>query len=204
MDSAKEETSGGNDAEVKRSEARVRRELLEPCEGLKRPRGETAEKFERELARIARRLSYMSDEKLRGLCELVLKQAVNGVWPKPALIVSWAFNLQTPPPPNSDYVASVMRSAMGRAARDGGYLVELFSDAKRLGPPPGRYMLSAIRDRARANARRRDGLRLQIERGETLAPSDRDWLERYHAAYAEAEAMVLGQADVKPDAEGGA
>ncbi|MBZ4023263.1 hypothetical protein CKO11_12420 [Rhodobacter sp. TJ_12] len=176
-----------------RSEARVRGVLLEPMAGLKRRRGVTAEAQEREAARIARKLAYMSEANLRGLCELALKQA-RGVWPETALILSWGYGLQVPPPSESDYVGSLMRSAMGRAARDGGYLVELMRMAKRLGPPPGRYMLSKLREEAADNARRREGLRRMIDKGTSLRREDLEWLNRYHADLAQAEAMLADDA----------
>lgn len=172
-----------------RSEARVRAELLGPMAGLRRSRKVTAEDHARDQAMIARRLSYMSRQNLRGLCEMALKQA-RGVWPEPALLLSWAYGLEQPPPQKSDYVASLLRSAAGREARDGGYLVELMRMARRLGPPPGRYMISKLREEAADNARRRAGLRQMLERGSSLRREDHAWLEAYHADLALAEAMM--------------
>ncbi len=120
----------------------------------------------------------MSRQNLRGLCEMALKQA-RGVWPEPALLLSWAYGLEQPPPQRSDYVASLLRSAAGREARDGGYLVELMRMARRLGPPPGRYMISKLREEAADNARRRAGLRQMLERGSSLRREDHAWLEAY-------------------------
>ncbi|MFD2175927.1 hypothetical protein [Rhodobacter lacus] len=181
-----------------RSEARVRAELLEPMSGLKRGRKVTVEKHERDQALIARKLSYMSAENLRGLCEMALKQA-RGVWPDTALLLSWGYGLEAPPPRQSDYVSSLMRSTAGRAARDGGYLVELMWMAKKLGPPPGRYLISKLREEAADNARRRAGLRRMVERGTSLRREDQAWLDAYHADLALAEAM-MGMGDVETDA----
>ena len=176
-------------AEHVRSEARVRAVLFEPLDGLKRPKGLTVEAFEKMRARVMRRLSYMTEENLRGLAELVARQA-RGAWPKEGLVLSWAFALQVPPPRESDYVASVLRSRMGQAARDGGYLVELMRTAARLGPPPGRYMVAQMQDEAAGNRRRLAELREICARGEVLRMSDQAFVDRYRADQALAEAIL--------------
>ncbi len=171
---------GGAGDGVARSEARVRDLLLAPLAGLARAKGETVAEHEAAQARLKRRLSYMSETMLRGLAELVLRQG-RGCWPKEAVILSWAYGLQPPPPARSDFVASILRSAMGAAARDGGYVVELMREARRLGPPPGKWMLSKIREDAAANAVILRELRRQAAAGEVLRQSDQLWLDRYHA-----------------------
>lgn len=172
-----------------RSEARVRAELLEPMAGLKRGRKVTVEKHERDQAMIARKLSYMSAEDLRGLCDMALKQA-RGVWPDAALLLSWGYGLDQPPARESNYVASLLRSKAGRMARDEGYLVELMRLAKDLGPPPGRYMISKLREDAAVHARRLADLRRLVARGASLRDLDRTWLEEYHADLALARAIM--------------
>lgn len=181
--------------EAVRSEARVRDELFGRLDGLARPKGLTIEAFERMRGAVMRKLAYMKPENLAGLAELIIRHAHNGVMPREALILHWAFTLEVPPPRESDYVASVMRSAMGRAALEGGYAVEMMRTAARLGPPPGRYQISKIKEDAAQNARRRDEMRALVERCEGLRQSDQEWLDRYHADLALAETMVAGGAE---------
>lgn len=169
-------------------EARVAALLIEPLAGLSRRRGMSAEDHDRMLGRLAERLAYMSDDNLRGMHDLILRHAGKGVWPAEALIKAWAYDLQLPPPRDCDYARSLIRSAMGRQAREEGWAVELYRIAKRLGPPPNRYVLGQLRDEAATNRRRRLVIRENIEAGRA-SEQDRAWLAAYHADLAEVDAI---------------
>lgn len=181
----------GTKAEAK---ARVDVLLVTPLAGLARKRGMSAEKHDEMLERLRVRLAYLSDQNLRGMGDLILRQAVKGIWPDEALIKAWAYALQCPPPRECDYAISLIRSAMGRQARDEGWAVELFQVAKRLGPPPGRYIIRQLRDEAEQNRRRRVLISENIQAGLASAV-DRAWLAEWHQDMAEIEAIQLGKAE---------
>lgn len=174
--------------------ARVDALLLEPLVGLARKRGLSAEKHEAMLDRIRGRLAYMTDANLRGMVDLILRHAAKGVWPDEALIKAWAYALQCPPPRECDYAMSLIRSAMGRQARDEGWAVELFQIAKRLGPPPGRYIIRQLKDDAEQNRRRRTLISENIQAGLASA-EDAAWLNEWHQDMAEIEAIQSGRAE---------
>lgn len=183
--------------------AAVRAHLLEPLAGLPRRRGVSAADHARDLARLADQLAYMTPANLRGLCELVLRHSPGKsgpCWPDVALVRSWAMALQCPPPRLSDYAQSLIRSAMGRQARDEGWMVELFQIAKRLGPPPNRYVLHKLRDEAGANTRRRALVRERIERGVASA-EDQAWLSAWWDDMAECEAIQGAGSDTAPETQ---
>ena len=163
------------------------------------------------LDRLARKLSYMEEAPLRGLAELCLGFAgsagmakrVTPVCPNDALILSWGYALQPPPVEQSDYPASVLRSAMGRRAHDNGYGVELLRMARRFGPPPQKYETVKLVDQARENARRREALRAEIDLGNRLNPDAQRWLDAWHAD-AETVARLIAEGDERREARGAA
>lgn len=164
--------------------ARVRAELIQPLEdmGMARKRGHSIEQHNAMMARLADKLSYMTEENLRGLRDWVIRIAAGkarDTWPREVSILSAAWNIQTPPPRESDYALSIIRSVMGIRAHEGGYLVELFQIAKKIGPPPNRYVLAKLRDQARDNRARRDRIKEYIATGR-VTPEDMAWFDRYH------------------------
>ena len=164
--------------------ARVRAELIEPLEemGMARKRGRSIEQHKAMQARLADKLSYMTAVNLRGLRDWVVRIAAGkarDTWPREVSILSAAWNIQTPPPRQSDYANSIIWSAMGQRAHDGDYLVELFQIAKKMGPPPNRYVISKLRDQARDNRARRDRIKEYIATGRATA-EEMAWLDRYH------------------------
>ena len=179
-----------------RTEAEVRVEalLLEPLAGLKAQRGVTAEKHEKMLTRLRGWLSYLSDENLRGMHDLIVRHAVKGLWPGEGLIKHWATTLQLPPPQECDYARSLIRSAMGRQATAEGWAVELYQIAKKLGPPPGKYFISGLKDEAEDNRRRRQRISERIGYGDASA-EDRHWLAAWHHDLAEIEAIQSAVSD---------
>ncbi len=176
------------------AKARVDALLIEPLAGLARKRGVSAEKHADMLERLRGRLAYMTDANLRGMCDLILRHAGKGAWPDEALVKAWAYALQCPPPRECDYAMSLIRSAMGRQAREEGWAVELFQVAKRLGPPPGRYIIRQMKEDAEKNRRRRLRISENIEAG-LASDDDRAWLAAWHEDLAEIEAIQAGQAE---------
>ena len=174
--------------------ARVRELLIVPLAGLKRSSGTPAAEYDR----LCDKLAYMAEDKLRGLCELVLRIAHNdrppmpgkvARCPVPALIQTWAYGLQAPPPSGTDYVPSIMRSALGREARDGGWHVELYRHARRVGPPPQSYERGKLVAQAEENRRMLERVRERMAAG-VASPDDRRWLAFWHDDLRAAEALV--------------
>lgn len=178
--------------------ARVRRVLIQPLSHLVRPRGVQAGQHADNLDRLARKLRYMDEDKLSALRDLCLGQAgfpavqkkAPPVCPLDGMILSWAYALQPPPATQTEYPASVMRSAMGRRAQDLGYGVELYRAACRLGPPPQAYSITKLKDEAAENRRRRAVCRETIEAGGRLEPNRQSWLDAWHRDAAAVEALI--------------
>lgn len=175
--------------------ARARRVLITPLQALARPKRASAAGHEALLSGLAHKLRYMSEMHLAGLAELALTHAgrvAKGgvpVCPEPGLILAWAYGVQAPPPELSDYARSLLHSEAGEVARDQGHMVELYRTAKRMGPPPTKYVLAQMKVRAEDDRRRRDRIRENVEAGRA-SPDDMHWLEDYHRDLIEAEALV--------------
>lgn len=168
--------------------ARVDMLLMQPLAGLARKRGISAEAHDKALARLRDWLSYMSDDNLRAMVDLIARHAVKGVWPEEGLVRAWAMTLQCPPPRDSAYAQSLIKSAMGRQAMAEGWAVELFQIAKKLGPPPGKYIITRLKQDADSNRHKRRVIRENIEAGRaTLA--EKEWLAIWHQDLAEIEAI---------------
>jgi len=188
------EIAGKTASDTLSGPARVRAQLFAPLEaaGMQRPGGMTVAGYEEMRARLCRALAHMSDRSLRGLAEVVTRHAQGRQvdrWPKEVTLKSWAFRIQPPPARRSDYVASLMTSAMGRAAQDQGYHVELFMLARRLGPPPSRYDLGRLRHEAEENRRMREIARRQIDH-ESASVDQRQWLAWYDRNETECLALM--------------
>lgn len=175
-------------------EARVEAQLLEPLTGLKRARGVGGEAHDRMIGRLRSFLAYMSDENLRGMHDLILRHAVKAAWPEEGLIKFWAFTLQLPPPRDSSYACSLIRSAMGRRAMSEGWAVELFQIAKRIGPPPGKYIIRQLKDEAESNRRRRVIIE-ERNRAGMSSKEEQDWLAAWLADLTEIEAIQSAPED---------
>ena len=195
MDKSQE---AGEDKAKLSGRALVRERLLAPLEGLPRRRGVSAEAHAGDMEKLVDKLSYMTPGALDGLAELVLRISEGKQWPQVGLIRAFAMTLETPPPRSSDYAQSLLRSAMGGAAMDGGYAVELLRHARRFGPPPQAYVLGRLKDEARDNRRKREGIR-QVQEAGRVSPADQAWLEAWWADFALCQALQgapeLGEAE---------
>nr|WP_321509452.1 hypothetical protein [uncultured Celeribacter sp.] len=183
----------GKEQQPESGRGRVRRLLITPLEagGMQRKRGRSVADHEKMLTRLADKLGYMSDRGLQGLAMYLVRMAGEGqIWPVENLILRTAWSMETPPPRDNAYLISLMKSRAGEAALEGGYVLELYAEARRLGPPPSRHQVLQLKDRAARNRDRARVIADQIKRN--VAPAtDRDWLEGYHRLRAEAEALVL-------------
>ncbi|MGV6840579.1 MAG: hypothetical protein ACWA40_10340 [Planktomarina sp.] len=160
--------------------------------GLVKKRSMKADDHQAMIARLVAKLDYMSEGNLRGLQQYVIRLAggkERNCWPAEVSILRAAYNLQPPPPRQSNYAQSLIASAMGRKAADEGWLVELFQIAKAMGPPPGKYVIATLKEKADENRRQRARIREWIETGRANA-AERAWLDRYHQDLAECEAII--------------
>lgn len=170
--------------ELKEGKARVRSLLIEPLErrGMDRKRSVRLEDHQAFLSSLEARLAYMTPEKLAALTEVVERHAtgkLKTVWPTEVSIMNWARLLQVPPASESRLVRSYLQSGAGRAARDGGYLVELFTYLKKWGAPPNDYSMSGILAEADWNRSRLASIARAVENGRASA-SEVQWQQRYH------------------------
>jgi hypothetical protein len=202
---------GEAEGPVESATARVRRILIDPLRDLARPKGLLAGQHADNLDRLARKLRHMDEAGLSALLDLCLAQAggpavqrrAAPVCPHDAVILAWAYALQAPPTGQSDYPASVMRSQMGRRAHDLGYGVELYRMACRLGPPPGAYTVTQLKDEAVENRRRRAVCREAVANGERLTPQRQAWLDQYHRDALTVE-QLIAEGDERREAKGAA
>ncbi|CUH68667.1 hypothetical protein TG4357_03728 [Thalassovita gelatinovora] len=172
--------------ELKEGRDRVRLNLIAPLKewGMERRGGWTVERETEMLDRLQNKLAYMSAVNLEALRETVQRHATGKArdrWPKEMLIENWARRLQDPPISMSRLVRSYIQSGAGRAARDGGYLVELFFYLKRVGAPPNAFSMDEIRSEAEANRERRARIKVAREAGRAT-PSDLAWMDGYYMA----------------------
>jgi hypothetical protein len=133
-------------------EARVRRLLVAPLEeeGMRRPRSRSAEAHQDWIARIARRVAYLSDAHLALLREVVGRNGQGkdrAEWPAELSILAWAHALEPPPDEDSRLVSSYLASAAGLRAWGEGpaVAVALRSFLRKWGRPPADGDWSGIR-----------------------------------------------------------
>lgn len=169
--------------ELRDGKERVRVNLIAPlvASGMMRKRGRTVDEHDNFLASLTARLSYMTEDRLTALAEVVERYAEGpkkNIWPAEVSIVNWARRLQEPPASESHLVRSFLQSAAGDAAVAGGYLVELFLYLKRYGAPPSSFAMTGIRSDAEDNARRREAIEYDRDEGRA-SPRDLSWLQGY-------------------------
>ena len=173
--------------------ALVREVLVAGLTGWQRPRKVNAAGFVAMVDRLCDRLAYLDHAALSGLLDLIQRHAgavppAVPRWPDAGVIEAWASVMWPRPVTDRDgYVRSLLRSRMGRDARDGGWLVELMRHARRAGPPPLSYSLHRLRDAAADARRRRDRM---TERPEQVTGEERGWWAVYEADLARALALV--------------
>jgi len=169
--------------ELKAGKERVSDLLIKPLvkRGLVRKRSHSEAHHLDFLESLQARLAYMAADRLAALAEVIechAEGARKNVWPSEVSIMNWARRLQIPPSSESRLVRSYLQSAAGRAARDQGYLVELFFHLRKFGAPPNDYSLGQIRDQADFNKRRFDAVRRDIE-DDRASPREIEELRRY-------------------------
>jgi len=147
-------------AALREGRERVKTHLIDPLvqKGMQRKQGWTVDHEVAFLDRLQNYLAYMTADNLKGLAETVERMAAGKQkdrWPKELTIRNCARNLQSPPMGMSRLVRSYIQSGAGVAARDGGYLVELFDYLKKWGAPPNSFSLEEIMGEAAANRERR-------------------------------------------------
>lgn len=177
--------------ELKEGKARVRSLLIETLErrGLARRSGVRLEDHQAFLFSLEARLAYMQSEKLIALAEVVERYAGGKLktnWPTEVSIMNWARLMQVPPASESRLVRTYIQSNAGLAARDGGYLVELFTYLKKWGAPPNDYSMSEIRKEADWNRGRLAAIRRAVAAGRA-DPAELNWQQ----GYLQAEARCL-------------
>ncbi|MCL4065328.1 hypothetical protein M3484_01895 [Pseudomonas sp. GX19020] len=188
---------------LKAGKERVRKHLIEPltARGLKRAGGSTVAQHEATMEGLAARLAYMSSENLGALADVVERHGQGkhkDRWPSEVVICNWARQLQEPPPSDSRFVTTYLRSRVGRQALAEGWAVELYLSIKKFGQPPNGFVIRTLKEEADASKRRRGRIETESRFG-TVAPADRQWLEWYHLVEARVAAIMDAQ-----DAEGDA
>jgi hypothetical protein len=165
--------------------ARVARILIDPLVrgGMSKSPKQNAGDHAEMLDRLAIKLAYLPEQRLRGLNEFCIRMARGrryDIWPKEQHVLNWAYRLQPPPADWSEYVCSILRSAMGRRALDEGYHVELFETANRWGPPPTKYDISKMKWQAEENRSKRARVVRENQRG-VARHDDLQWLRWFTA-----------------------
>ncbi|TNJ48098.1 hypothetical protein [Phaeobacter sp. B1627] len=169
--------------ELKDGKARVRSLLITPLErrGMERRRAVRLEEHQVFLASLEARLAYMQAEKLVALAEVVERHGtgkLKTIWPTEISIMNWARLLQVPPASESRLVRTYLQSGAGRAAREGGFLVELFTYLKKWGAPPNDYSMAEIRKEADWNRGKLAAIGRAVASGRATA-SETQWQQGY-------------------------
>ncbi len=178
--------------------AKVRFHLIDPVValGMRRKRGVSIEDHKAWLARLADDLAYLTPRNLEALQSYVVRWAgglKKDVWPEKVSILNAAYALQPIPSRNHAYAKSVIRSKMGRVADKQGYLLELFEVARKWGPPPNKYMLSKLAERAQLNQARLRSLEADQDAGRRITEDDAKWRKWYEAELAVCQAIARGE-----------
>ncbi len=165
--------------------ARVARILIDPLVqgGMGKSPSQNAEEFGEMLDRLSVKLAYLPEQRLKGLNEFCIRMARgkrHDIWPKEQHVLNWAYRIQPPPADWSEYVCSIMRSAMGRRALDEGYHIELFETANRWGPPPTKYDIAKMKGQAEDNRSKRARVTRENQRG-VASKDDLQWLRWFTA-----------------------
>lgn len=177
---------------IESGRARVRRVLVGPLEagGMVRKRGVKLEDHDKRIDALCGRLEYMSERGLEGLrMHLIRVAGARNQWPDQNCILSAAWAIEVPPPRDNAFAVSLMHSQMGRDAREGGWHVELYDLARRIGPPPNRYSIKKLKEKSEENRDRVLRVSERIERGRAT-PDDRRFLDWYQALRRDAERFV--------------
>lgn len=178
---------------------RVRQNLITPLvkAGMVRKRGVTQASEDEMLANLEARLAYMTEANLKALAEVVTTYASgkhHNNWPAEVSIYNWARRIQLPPASESRLVRSYLQSAAGRAALNGGYLVELFMHLKKWGAPPNDFSMSEIKRKASENQGARDRIKREQASGRA-SQRDLDWVASYFQALERCEGVIAAKSE---------
>lgn len=173
---------------------RVRRILINPLlrAGMRKQNKMKADQYSEMLTRLADKLSYLDELHLRGLEPKIIRHAKGkerNEWPAEVSIISWAYEVQSPPPRKCAYVVSVLKSKAGARALEYGYLPELLMALRTFGPPFSKLDLQQLAQTARANRQDLKRVREMIERG-TAPLERRQWMDWYLRHEREAKAIM--------------
>lgn len=174
---------------------RVRRLLIEPLElaGFRKSAKVTAERHKVVLASLADDLSYMSDESIDVLRQMLLPHGQgrdHDIWPSKATITGIAERVEPRPVEELPGLIRWFRSVEGPRARREGTLVETWAWFHRNKRPPIGVERS-LRERAGENRRKLDLYRDRMRRGVAKA-DETDWVRRYEDRLAYCEGLVVG------------
>lgn len=182
---------------LKAGKARVREHLIDPLtrQGMKRAGGLTVAQHDAAMEGLAARLAYMTVENIEALAEIVSGKGAGknkDRWPAELVICNWARQLQEPPPSDSRFVTTYLRSRVGRQALAEGWAVELYLSIKKMGQPPNTYVIATLKQEADSNMRRRMRIADEARIG-TVAPQDRQWLDWYWQVEGRVAAIMEAQ-----------
>jgi hypothetical protein len=189
-------TAGMNDKinQNESGETRVRRLLINGLldTGMRRPKGQTVEDWDRSAQRICAALAHMDACNLVTLREHLLVMGTGPArdrMPSEVTIRGLAEGLQPRPVEQAAVVASWLSSVEGPPALAGGYAVELYRLLQRVKRPPTAYEMRKVREAGGQNGRRVQLIEERMGR-DAAGAEDRAWLEAYRRDRQAVEALV--------------
>ena len=177
-------------AETKRD--RVRRVLFEPL-GFRWPRSVDGAEGARILDQIADELSYMADDRLEVLRDVMRTKGEGGsrdFWPTRAAFVNFAEMVEPRPIEDLPALLSWFGSVEGPRAMAAGTLVETFEFIAARKVPPGPRAQKLISETAAENARRLQMVEDRQRQGLPPRDGEPDWARAYRARRAWCEEVV--------------
>lgn len=178
-------------AETKRD--RVRRLLLDPL-GFRHPRSMDEAAGRKFLDRLADELSYMADDRLSALRDMMRSQgqgSARNQWPDHASFIGFAEVVQPRPLEELPALLRWFGSVEGPRAAADGQLVETWEYIrKKKVPPVSPQARLVVADWAKENARRLLIITERIDQGRTIPADDDQWRRWYLACRDKCMALV--------------
>lgn len=183
------------EGETKRD--RVRRLLIGPLQvaGFRFEKGTDEEKAKADLNKIADELSYMTDEGLETMAELMLTKGEGArkcFWPTFATFVFWADKVN--PRPLEDYprLFAWFKSTAGeRALKNGALVAEYTYWKEHKAPPVKPQAIRLVEDRTREYNERAELIRDRKRRNFQLSSGDLEWLARFDSRVEQLSRIVV-------------